>query len=540
MKYGDTLRQRSVPEWGHSNSETSSAVNIDYDYLKDLIKQQTTPGTSKALSIPGQGETAEKAFGDTFYKALNAQHDRISLFIRSKSGEIERRLEHMRRSLEQVQARKAPEGPSGRLPVRVVERYAKIDADMTKAGEEIRSLSRFQVAQRIGFHKILKTYKRWTKDTALERHFSDAVANNPDSFYQLDLGYLLDQYIDVLGPLRAPFDAPFWIPLLDKDIRKLPPPVRRQRRKATSATSSLSHDSSRQTSTSATSLTDGQTSAFTSRNGESSATSAPELVERSPLKAFRKKTKPYLEYPPPVQAQLVRQRYWNVYDNPESEDEGYYIYINPKASDKFPAQEFFEACVAKARKVFGIQEAPEEASGLSTAESSDYETADESTVAALRSYGTFASKARASQYEGYFSGLFRTLRDPHRDADALHTIRRETERERRSLLTEIQIRQHKAEMAKLYLYCACIAMAVILDVSLGMMTMTNCKKERGVVDTVVLSGTICNLLLCVIAVISMKMRREKLGWFHRSVVLLVTIGNVLVDVLLFTRVFNGP
>lgn len=34
------------------------------------------------------------------------------------------------------------------------------------------------------------------------------MTSSPDSFYQLDLGYLLDQYIDVLGALRAPFDAP--------------------------------------------------------------------------------------------------------------------------------------------------------------------------------------------------------------------------------------------------------------------------------------------------------------------------------------------
>lgn len=41
----------------------------------------------------------------------------------------------------------------------------------------------------------------------MERHFRDDVTRRPDSFYQLDLGYLLDQYIDVLGALRAPFDA---------------------------------------------------------------------------------------------------------------------------------------------------------------------------------------------------------------------------------------------------------------------------------------------------------------------------------------------
>jgi hypothetical protein len=78
---------------------------------------------------------------------------------------------------------------------------------LSRAGEEIRALSRFQVAQRTGFRKILKKYKRWTKDLELERQFRSEVTSSPISFYQLDLGYLLDQYIEVLGALRAHFDA---------------------------------------------------------------------------------------------------------------------------------------------------------------------------------------------------------------------------------------------------------------------------------------------------------------------------------------------
>jgi hypothetical protein len=197
--------------------------NIDYDYLKDLIKHQTTPGTNKAVSIPGQGASTERAFGDAFFKVLAEQHDRINLFVRSKSGEIERRLEHISKSLEQLRAKRDP--ASGRLPARTVERYAKIDADVTRyarcfgcathtpyltqyrTGEEIRSLSRFQVTQRTGFIKILKKYKRWTKDRELSRVFKQEISSRPDSLFQLDLGYLLDQYIDVLGALRSAFDA---------------------------------------------------------------------------------------------------------------------------------------------------------------------------------------------------------------------------------------------------------------------------------------------------------------------------------------------
>ena len=103
--------------------------NLDYDHLKDQIKYQTTSGTSKALSVPGQGDASEKAFGGTFYRDLKAQHDRVNLFIRSKSGEIERRLEHIRKSLERLQARRAPNTP---LSAGLIEKYAKIDADVSK------------------------------------------------------------------------------------------------------------------------------------------------------------------------------------------------------------------------------------------------------------------------------------------------------------------------------------------------------------------------------------------------------------------------
>jgi hypothetical protein len=75
-----------------------------------------------------------------------------------------------------------------------------------RTAEEIRSLSRFVVVQRTGFAKILKKYKRWTEDRELPRTFKDEISSRSDSLFQLDLGYLLDQYIDVLGALRSVFD----------------------------------------------------------------------------------------------------------------------------------------------------------------------------------------------------------------------------------------------------------------------------------------------------------------------------------------------
>ncbi|KAF2035466.1 hypothetical protein EK21DRAFT_54321 [Setomelanomma holmii] len=864
MKFGDTLRTRSIPEWGH--------YNIDYDYLKDLIKHQTTPGTNKAVSIPGQGESTEKEFRNAFLQVLHAQHDRINLFIRSKSGEIERRLDHISKSLEQLRSKQRASPQGAPLPARVVERYAKIDADVAKTGEEIRSLSRFQVAQRTGFTKILKKYKRWTKDKGLHPVFKEQVISRSDSLFQLDLGYLLDQYIDVLGALRAVFDAdgaptadletsnaqsaaaqirrflengddldfdlamtttplgshgnratywihpdhfveaqvlllqhmhlytgntsssrsesaratpsrrkssatgtdryltnedevgllvldhpevfaikqnastigsteatngnivsnaagnvlctfsgeaavvvcadtkgqqqassstksartnikhlqdllrspssevngksskqqlnarsiesshgdlsavrkwlaehneakpiagvgskrtrliglhnnsaggiwatldrdvymkasmsqdlvgedwpaaarsnattfphailevrregaqatsliqtldrshlvervrgfsieahavwacckpssmtsPFWIPLLDQDIRKLPEPVKRRSRKAKgSTTGSTSQTSPPMTSTSNTSY-DGQLSPLASRTGESSLTSPQEFVDPPTLQAFRKKRRmPYSDYPPPItsaEQEPEVQRYWNEYDNPEEDESGgYYIYVNPDAPIKFPGQELIEAWVKKGRKVFGLRDSAETQSLLSTVEdgSSDDDTADESPIHRNGGYGTLSTPKRRTSHEGYFSSIFRGLRDPHRDAEVLH--------ERRTLLSELEIRQHKTEMTKLRLYLTCLSTAIAIDVILGLMIITSRKKERGVVDIGVLFGAICTLVLCIVALASMKTRRERLGWIHQGAVLSIAMAVVALDVLLFSWVFR--
>jgi hypothetical protein len=66
--------------------------NIDYDEIKHLIKENTTSGKGKALSIPGQGGNAEREFERNLFNVLLEEHDRIGLFVKSKSLEIRRRL----------------------------------------------------------------------------------------------------------------------------------------------------------------------------------------------------------------------------------------------------------------------------------------------------------------------------------------------------------------------------------------------------------------------------------------------------------------
>ena len=277
------------------------------------------------------------------------------------------------------------------------------------------------------------------------------------------------------------------------------------------------------TSTSNTSY-DGQLSPLASRNGESSVTSAQEFVDPPPLQAFRKKRrKPFSEYPPPMgpadQAPEV-QRYWNEYDHPEDEDTGaYYVYVN--ADEPFQWPGVFGKVNEWARQRLGLKTKDDESLDSTADESSDDDTVDESPITRGTNYGTLPTLSRRRSQEGYFSSLFRSLQ--HSSGDAAKG---------RSLLGELEVRQHKTEMTKFRFYSTCLVTAIVIDCILGLMTMTSRKKERGAVDIGVLVGTIFTLMLCVVAIISMKTRRERLGWIHQGAVLSIVGAVVGLDVLL--------
>jgi len=101
MKFGSQFKEESVAQWGPRKCSlhwkcvelTDIEVdNIDYNELKQLIKRQTTKDQSKAIAIPGHDDVALLEFEDSFYQELCCQHDRVDLFVRSKAGELNRRL----------------------------------------------------------------------------------------------------------------------------------------------------------------------------------------------------------------------------------------------------------------------------------------------------------------------------------------------------------------------------------------------------------------------------------------------------------------
>lgn len=336
----------------------------------------------------------------------------------------------------------------------------------------------------------------------------------------------------------AAMSSPTWIPLLDQDIRKLPEPVKRKRRyKRANTAETLALPSPPHTSTSNTSY-DGQSSPQRVRVEDSSATSVHEFVNPPQLQAFRKKSRvPSSDYTQPLHGvdiePEVQPRYWNEYDNPEDEETAYYIYVDPDAPVNYPGQEFVESCVRVIGKLFGRPSTSYSAS-IDEMEEGDTDdgndSGDDSPLLAPGNYGTLPPPLHRPAGEGFLGSVIHAFRGPRDEGETLQ--------ERRSLLHELENRDHQAEMTKQRFYTTSVLTAIVIDVILGIMTTTSRKKERGVVDGVVLFGTICTLILVMVAVMSMKTRRERLGWVHQGAVLSLAGAVVAVDVLLLLWVIR--
>ncbi|KAF2155582.1 hypothetical protein K461DRAFT_77199 [Myriangium duriaei CBS 260.36] len=223
MKYGDTLQQRSIAAW--------QTHNIDYQDIKHFIKINTTPGKGKAVCIPGQTDTNAEVFEKRLFAILEEQDERITWFVKSKVGEIQRRLAHLEQQIEKYTNRTSD--PQGRrTTIRRLERYGKAETDILKVGEEIQALSRFIGVQQEAFRKLIKKHKKWTGSTELGYRFDVEVRQQRSSFADTDLKPLLQRYEQLLHSVRA---------LHQHDKPDPSNPLKSLRYEAPSATKRLEH-----------------------------------------------------------------------------------------------------------------------------------------------------------------------------------------------------------------------------------------------------------------------------------------------------------
>ena len=179
--------------------------NVDYNEIKAIIKHHTSGSKAAAITIPGQ-TVHDVAFEEELYRELVDQHQRVDLFVRCKAGEIERRLAHLGRNVEQLRRRPPPSNRK-KTSVRRREKFARLETETLRAGEEIQALARYIGVQKIAFIKLLKKYRKWTGASQLAVRFENNVVSKPRAFERQELGQLLLTYNNILAAVREPFEA---------------------------------------------------------------------------------------------------------------------------------------------------------------------------------------------------------------------------------------------------------------------------------------------------------------------------------------------
>lgn len=217
MKFGQTLYQRSVPKW--------AAYNVNYNELKNLIKLRTTIGTAVPVSIPGQSTTKWHDLEEELFVVLNDQYDNIALFLRSKHGEIDRRLSHLEKQVRHAQ--RSLQVDTLERPSQQSRRYQKLVREAEDIGEDIQSLSRFVGVQKTAFRKILKKYRKWTGSTSLQTRLDVEVFSS---------GTLQVDYAELLQRLSSQSR------IIATDLNNRPKQVQANPEKAKSTSSSRSNN----------------------------------------------------------------------------------------------------------------------------------------------------------------------------------------------------------------------------------------------------------------------------------------------------------
>ncbi|RMD42394.1 hypothetical protein DV735_g2717, partial [Chaetothyriales sp. CBS 134920] len=193
MKFGDRLYRLS-PKY--------SAYNVKYNELKHLIKLSTQGSLGAAslpVGIPAAGSHRWQPLEDDLFPILRDEHNNVALFIKSKQGEIDRRLAHLDTQVK-IGQNSVDNGPLDR-PVLQARRYQRLVSHAEAIGLEIDQLSQYTAVQKTAFRKILKKYRKWTGSSALQDRLNAQVFSSGE----LAFDYVL--YRDRLATLSQAISA---------------------------------------------------------------------------------------------------------------------------------------------------------------------------------------------------------------------------------------------------------------------------------------------------------------------------------------------
>ena len=182
--------------------------NVDYDDIKQLIKDRTTSTSTNAIAIPGQSRSESENFlwEQELYDQLCSQHERVELFYKATVQNIKGRLGECTQDLGLLESRSTNDGTTGKkTPAKQKEKFSQLEGDVLKVGEAIQNFSRYVEAQKLAFQKLLKKNRKWSQSTALDARMSHDVFKNSKIVHRKEINSLFTQYSQLLAAVRSAF-----------------------------------------------------------------------------------------------------------------------------------------------------------------------------------------------------------------------------------------------------------------------------------------------------------------------------------------------
>jgi hypothetical protein len=313
------------------------------------------------------------------------------------------------------------------------------------------------------------------------------------------------------------------LPVLARDIRKVPDGIPKTRRKAsqvspapsivlqTSMASDPEQSSSTAVATGASSVTSIPTTPIEPR--EFGAAFSPRRQSRAkPSRKARLENRTRKVSEPPS------TRYWSEYDHPEDasgDENGYYIYVDPDASDKYPGQETFEYVYAKLKGLLNRnnQKAAEDeesrpilspqidddALSLSPTES---ESGAKPRWPAAQSYGAIPRDISGPQFATYTALYNRSS----------------------SGVLANPLSSHRLLLASFTL-----SSSAVICIIVATLAATGRKKQRGEVDAGVVFGIVTSLFFALVGMVSVLTARESMSMIKWFIVSAVFIAVCIAD-----------
>lgn len=258
-------------------------------------------------------------------------------------------------------------------------------------------------------------------------------------------------------------------------------------------------------------------SIFSAHPAESSATSAPEISESPPMNALKRKRISYQRTEHPLRVQVGeqpighQQRYWNEFDDGDegSENEAYTIFVDPNAASIFPGSAALNKAIE--RMTINIK--------FSTKK--------------IRSW-LGSSSAKPDELRPLIDDDFRSAHYSAEDEtddfgdDSLSPTSYSPSRSRRyvpaaSPVTKVIKRDCTLSRCCVVFFILAFTLLFVASVAAAIRR----AKDAAIVGLGVILSVILSLAFTVMAVGTMVLRNENLGWVYRTTVVLLFVLDCL-------------